>query len=278
MSKPIDKIAILHDMCGIGKAALTNIMPVISVMGIEACPIPTLILSTHTGGFGKPVIKYTEGFIEETIEHYRENEISFQGIFVGYLGNKENLNSAKNFIKKFKNENNLVVFDPICGDSGNLYSNFNDEYVKDLKEIIRFSNIITPNFTEACLLSGKKVKESISEEEIKDILKSLINLGARDIIVTSIPMKENEIGVLIYNSKINSFKVISHKKEIKSYPGTGDIFASVLIGSLIKGLSIEEASEKASDFVLECIKESNKYDYPSKEGVLLEKCLFKLVN
>ncbi|ATD58683.1 Putative Phosphomethylpyrimidine kinase type-1 [Clostridium chauvoei JF4335] len=265
-------------MCGIGKAALTNIMPVISVMGIEACPIPTLILSTHTGGFGKPVIKYTEGFIEETIEHYRENEISFQGIFVGYLGNKENLNSAKNFIKKFKNENNLVVFDPICGDSGNLYSNFNDEYVKDLKEIIRFSNIITPNFTEACLLSGKKVKESISEEEIKDILKSLINLGARDIIVTSIPMKENEIGVLIYNSKINSFKVISHKKEIKSYPGTGDIFASVLIGSLIKGLSIEEASEKASDFVLECIKESNKYDYPSKEGVLLEKCLFKLVN
>lgn len=277
MKKPINKIAILHDMCGIGKAALTNVMPVLSIMGIECCPIPTLILSTHTGGFGKPVIRYDVEFIEDSINHYKENNISFDGIFIGYLGSREILRSSKKFINSF-NKPKIILFDPICGDSGKLYSNFNEDYVKDLKDLIKLSDIITPNFTEACLLTNKQIKTTVTLEEIEEIAKDLVKLGAKNVIITSLPAKEGEIGIAIYRSDLDKLSIISHKKEKKSYPGTGDIFAAVLLGNIINGLSVEMSVEKASKFVLDCVRESNKYDYPTKEGVLLEKCLHKILN
>lgn len=278
MKKPVNKIAILHDLCGIGKAALTNIIPVMSIMGIEPCPIPTLVLSTHTGGFGKPVIKGIPGFIDETINHYEENNIKFKGIFVGYLGNLENIESAIDFILKFKAKDEIVLFDPICGDNGKLYSNFNKSYVDSLKSIIKISDIITPNFTEACYLTDIEQEDIKEKSDIKKICMELSKFGSNNIIITSVPNINNEeISLCFYNKDLDYFKIITHKKEIKSYPGTGDIFASVLLSNIINGKELEESVIKSSNFVVECIKESSKYDYDTKEGVLLERCLSKLL-
>lgn len=278
MKKPVNKIAIIHDLCGIGKVALTNIIPVLSIMGIEPCPIPTLVLSTHTGGFGIPIIKNIPGFIDETVKHYKDNNIKFKGIFVGYLGNEDNIISAINFIKNFKVENGIVLFDPICGDNGKLYSNFNKYYVDQLKCIIKLSDIITPNFTEACYLTNSLEKDIIEINDVKRLCIKLSKLGSENIIITSVPSDSiEEVSLAIYNSKTDYFNIITHKKEKKSYPGTGDIFASVLLAELTNGNDLEQSVIKASNFVVECIKESSKYDYDTKEGVLLEKCLKKLL-
>lgn len=268
--KPVKRVAVIHDLSGVGKAALTNILPVLSVMGIEACPIPTVILSTHTGGFGTPEIVKLPGFIDRCNDHYKKNNIEFNSIFIGYLGMKEEIESSIKFIKENKCSN--VFLDPIFGDHGKCYSNFNLDYVDSIKKIIPFSHLITPNYTEACFLSGEDYNENCTESKLKRMCNALTLLGAKKIVITSVPSEnDNLLGIGIYDG--DEFKVIYKEKLGKSYPGTGDIFASVLIGEILRGSSLYDASLYAHDFVSKCIEESSKYNYDTKEGVLLEKNL-----
>lgn len=272
--KPVKRVAVIHDLCGVGKAALTNIMPVLSVMGIEACPIPTMLLSTHTGGFGAPEIVKLPGFIDRCSKHYRENEIQFHSLFIGYLGSVENVDSSIEFIKAQKVAH--VIVDPIFGDNGKCYSNFNRDYVEKIKELIPFSTLITPNFTEASLLAGVEYWETCTNEKLKNICNELVKLGARSIIITSVPSEDSRlIGMAIYEK--GNLQLIYKERKNTSYPGTGDIFASVIIGEMIRGKNFYESAIYAHNFVSECIEESMKYDYPSKEGVLLERKLSLLL-
>ena len=272
--KPVNRVAVIHDLCGVGKAALTNIIPVLSVMGIEACPIPTIVLSTHTGGFGPPEIVKLPGFIDRCSRHYIQNEIEFHSLFIGYLGSAENVDSSIEFIKSQGIPH--VIIDPIFGDNGKCYSNFNREYVEKIKKLIPFSTLITPNFTEASLLAGMEYEEDCTNEKLKDICNELVKLGSSNIIITSVPSGDSGfIGMAIYEN--GKLEVIFKERKDVSYPGTGDIFTSVVIGSMMRGENIYESAIYAHDFVSECIEESMKYDYPSKEGVLLERKLSLLL-
>lgn len=272
--KPVKRVAVIHDLCGVGKAALTNIMPVLSVMGIEACPIPTMLLSTHTGGFGPPEIVNLPGFIDRCSKHYENIKIEFHSLFIGYLGSSENIDSSIEFIKAQKADH--VIVDPIFGDNGKCYSNFNKDYVEKIKELISFSTIITPNFTEASLLAGVEYGETCTPEKLKNICNELVKLGASSIIITSVPSEDSGlIGMAIYEK--NKLQVIHKERKNTSYPGTGDIFTSVLIGAILRETNLYESAIYAHDFVSKCIEESMKYDYPTKEGVLLERKLSLLV-
>lgn len=273
MKKPIKRLAVIHDLCGIGKAALTNIMPVLAVMEVEVCPIPTMILSTHTGGFGKPYMVKLDGYVSEAVNHYEKIDIEFDGIFIGYLGSKENIDDCLCMLKKYEEATPLVIVDPIFGDNGKYYSNFDESYSNNLKELIRYADVITPNYTEACLLSGISIKEKIDINELEKIIESLIKFGARNIVITSLPLGNNMIGTCIYNEKKKSIIINNSHRQEKSYPGTGDIFTSALSGYLLNGGEIEESTIKACGFVEKCMEVSSKYDYPAKEGVLLEMCL-----
>ena len=273
--KPVKRVAVIHDLCGVGKAALTNIMPVLSVMGIEVCPIPTMLLSTHTGGFGPPEIVKLLGYIDRCSKHYEKNKIEFHSLFIGYLGNAENIKSSIEFIKAQRAAN--VIVDPIFGDNGKCYSNFNRDYVEKIKKLISFSTIITPNFTEASLLADVEYGETCTDEKLKNICNELVKLGASSIIITSVPSRDSGlIGMAIYEK--GELKVIYKERKNTSYPGTGDIFTSVLIGAMLRGKNLYESAVYAHDFVSECIEESMKYDYPSREGVLLERKLSLLLD
>ncbi|MDO5517539.1 MAG: pyridoxamine kinase [Clostridium sp.] len=273
MKKPIKRLAVVHDLCGVGKAALTNIIPILSVMEIEVCPIPTMILSTHTGGFGKPEIVKLDNYMNNAFEHYNQLDMSFEGIFIGYLGSENNVNECLKFLRSYNRENSLVVIDPIFGDNGKYYSNFNSNYSEKIKEIIKYADVITPNYTEGCILGDEPVLEKVDIDDVKRLVNKISCLGADKIVITSLPLGESRIGTGIYNKEKNSIKIINSHKQEKSYPGTGDIFTSVLCGNLLKGIEIEKSSEIACAFVEKCMKISSEYDYPSKEGVLLEKCL-----
>lgn len=279
MNKPIKRTAVIHDLCGVGKAALTNVIPVLATMGIEVCPIPTIILSTHTGGFNKPAIVKLEGYISQAAKHYQEAGIDFDSIFIGYLGSNENIMETLNLLESTNRENSMIVFDPIFGDNGHYYSNFDKSYSDNLKKLGKYAYIMTPNFTEACILADEEITDEINEEELLRLSRKLHDLGCENIIITSVPLVDkNKIGTSIYDGKNDLIDLVVCDRLEKSYPGTGDIFTSVLIGSMLNGNTLKESIEKSCAFVEESIKESSKYDYPTKEGVLLEKVLKNLNN
>lgn len=266
--KPIKKIAVIHDICSVGKAALTNIIPILSVMGIEACPILTYLLSTHTGGYGKPVMCPFPNFMRDCADHYKRENIRFDAVLIGYLGTEEAIESAFYFMEQLSV--GKVILDPIFGDNGRLYSNFKEDYVEKLKRLISFSDVILPNYTEGCYLireRGEKI-----EKEWEELREGLLKLGAKNIVVTSIPGKKKEnIQIGYGNEKISKRK--EWKREEKSFHGTGDIFAAVFCGTYLQTGDLEKSVEEAHKFVSYCIKISSQYDYAEREGVLLEKCL-----
>ena len=273
MEKPIKRLAVIHDLCGVGKAALTNIIPILSVMEIEVCPIPTIILSTHTGGFGKPATMKLDNYINNAVNHYRELNINFEGIFIGYLGSIKNIDECLVLLKSYKKDDSIILIDPIFADNGHFYSNFNKDYSEKIKELIKFSDVITPNYTEACILCDEPILENVDKKEIERLVNKIKTFGGKDIIITSLPLKDNILGTGIYNEKKQSIEIIYSQKQERSYPGTGDIFTSVLLGYLLKGTEIEASTAKACQFVEKCMRVSSSYDYSPKEGILLEKCL-----
>lgn len=275
MKKPIKRALIIHSLCTIGKASLTNIIPIISIRGIEACPIPSFMLSSHLGGFD-PISKLdTENFIERSIESIRKNGINFDLTIIGYLGTIDKIIQTIDYLEN--NKEGIVILDTVFADNGRLYTGFSEEYVEYMRKLLKFSDVITPNFTEALYLIGKKDYdiENFNEKDIKDIILSLREMGAKNIIITSVPCKEDKIGIAVYDGKY--INILYHEKLSKSYPGTGDIFTGVLSTELLKGSNLLDATNKSADFVKECIKYSMQYDYNAKEGVLLEKQLYKLL-
>lgn len=273
MKKPINRVATIHDLCGIGKAALTNIMPVLATLGVEVCPIPTMILTSHTGGYNPSVLKL-DGYISRAMEHYKKINIDFKCIFIGYLGSNTCIEETLNLLKNIKKENSLIVLDPIFADNGRYYSNFDKSYSDELKKLIAYSNIITPNYTEACYLIEEEAKSDVNEDVLLKICRRLYKLGSKDIVITSVPMADKEeIGTAVYTGESDSLKIIVSNKLEKSYPGTGDVFTAVLIGMLLRNNSLLHSAQKACEFVEKCICESSKYDYPVKEGLMLERNL-----
>lgn len=273
MKKPIKRALVIHSLCSVGKASLTNIMPIMSIRGIEVCPIPSVVLSSHTGGFQDIAKLDSKNFIKEATKSLDENGIDFDLNFIGYLGS---IDKVKDTIEYLKGEvTGVTIVDTIFGDNYKLYSGFNLEYVEELKKLIKLSDVITPNFTEALYLTNREIKDNYTEDEIIDIIKDLKKIGAKNIIITSVPSDEDCIGIAVCDGDKTS--IIHHEKLEKSYGGTGDIFTAVLCTEILKGTNIMEAVNYSSLFVKECIKESMKYDYPSREGVLLEKQLYKLL-
>ncbi len=274
MKKPINRALVIHSLCSIGKASITNILPIMSIRGIEVCPIPTVVLSSHTGGF-KSIAKIdSKNFIKQSLESMNKNKINFDLTLIGYLGNKEKIEQVELFLKEKKD--GLVILDTIFGDNNTLYNGFNNDYVEKLKSLLKYSDLITPNFTEALYLTGRKEKDFLNfqEEDIKDILKDLRKIGAKNIVITSVPCND-KIGIAILEGE--NLSIIKHERLEKSYPGTGDIFTATLCTELLKKNTLEDGVKNSADFVKGCIEYSIKYDYETKEGVLLEKQLYKLL-
>ncbi|GAA0740020.1 pyridoxamine kinase [Clostridium oceanicum] len=277
MKLDLKKVAAIHDISGFGRASLTTVIPIISAMECQVCPVPTAVLSTHTGGFGKPKIVDLTDHIEEYISHWERLNLNFDCIYSGYLGSAYQIDIITNFIKRFKHKDTLVVIDPVMGDDFELYSNMGLDMVDKMRGFIKLADVITPNFTEACYILGKECVKPISEISIKNMLKSLSKFGPDIVIITSVPIKDNVVTTACYD-KINDKFYVIHKEKLKAnYPGTGDAFTSVIVGSLLKKYSIDKALKIATDFVEEGMKVSLKYDYPYKEGILLEKTIKEFI-
>ncbi|MGL5245932.1 MAG: pyridoxamine kinase, partial [Sarcina sp.] len=219
----LKKVVAIHDISCYGRAALATIIPILSIMKNQVCSLPTAVLSTHTAGFGKPAINNLTNFLYDTKEHWRELGLQFDCIYSGYLANHNQVDFVKNFINDFKQNNSLVVVDPVMADNGKLYMGMDENMVNKMRELIGYANIITPNITEACFLLNEEYKELFSEEDIKKFLIQLSDLGPEKVIITSVPsIKGNKfIDTVAYDRIEEKFIRITNKKIDAFYCGTG---------------------------------------------------------
>jgi len=279
MFNPIPRVAAIHDLSGFGRASLTVIIPILSTMGVQVCPLPTAVLSTHTGGFtGYRMVDLTDS-MESFIEHWEALNLSFDAVYSGFLGSPLQIDIVKNFIRRFskgeKSETPLVVVDPVMGDDGTLYGPIGEKMVKEMRQHITNAHIITPNFTEAAFLLDKEYSNSTTQQQIKDWILELSQRGPRIVIITSVPLSrhENVTSVVAYDQNDGRFWRVNCNFIPAYYPGTGDIFTSVVVGSILQGDSLPIALDRAVQFVSIAIRATFGHSYPKREGVLLEKVL-----
>lgn len=278
MESLVKKVAAIHDLSGYGRASLTTIIPILSNMKVQVCPVPTAILSTHTGGFeGYSFIDLTD-YMQEHINHWKRLDLEFDCIYSGFLGSPKQIEIVADFIDYFGKKSKFIVVDPVMGDNGKLYSTMDNEMVIGMRNLIKKADIITPNFTEVMYLLGKEYDKNIDIEKVKEYLKELSNMGPKIVIATSVPeVEENKMdkktSVVAYDRENDIFWRVSCRYIPASYPGTGDAYTSVVIGSLLQGDSLPMAIERGVQFITQCIMASYGFKYPKKEGVLLEKML-----
>ena len=285
--KAIKRVAALHDLSAFGRCALTVVIPALSAMGVQVLPVPTTLLSTHTGGFDGYYFRDMSDSIMPIAEHWEALGIVPDSIYTGFLSGEEQCDIIEEFIKKFKKADTLTLVDPVFADDGELYSSCTMGLVERMKHLCSLGDVIVPNITEACMLCGKEYKDTSVmqphelEEYISDLLFALAKFGAKRIAITGIVTDKNSnvatAGIDLSEKSIDRspFYVTLHRIG-GSYPGTGDLFASVLLGKLLAGADFPKAVAVASAFVRDVIAVSEKYNTPHREGVALEPCLYKL--
>ena len=270
------RVAAIHDLSGVGRCSLSVIFPTLSVMGIQVCAVPTALLSTHTNGFGDVVLKDMTDYIPEALKHYISAEIGFDCIYSGFLASKEQVGHCLEFMDSFKGA--LRVVDPVMGDGGKRYKTYDDSLCRRMSELVSAADIITPNLTEAAILLDIPYPTSpLTVGELKRILVKLAAKGPKTVVVTSVLLADGEICNAGYDSEHNAFWRVPYEMIPRSYPGTGDIFASILTGGILLGDSLPIAMTRATAFCEYAIKTTFGYGAPAREGVMLEKCLPMLV-
>lgn len=272
MSNFTKSVAAIHDLSGFGRCSLSVISPILSVMGIQTVAVPTAVLSTHTGGFGDVVLEDLTDYIEKALTHYQKIGISFDCIYTGFLGSKEQINHCLNFINTYKDA--LVVVDPVMGDNGRAYKTYTKEMCNSVVDLVRKADLITPNKTEMSILLKQDYSPApLTHQEAKSNLLKLSELGPSKVIVTGVELADMTISNIAYDRETNAFWRVICSYVPQNYPGTGDIFASIVVGSILDGDSLAIAMERATRFLELTIKTTYSYGSDPKEGVMLEKNL-----
>lgn len=277
MKNYVPKIAAIHDISGVGRCSMTVILPILSALGCQVCPLPTALLSNHS--------EYKEFFFYDFTKHMKEyfniwekNDAEFDCVYSGFLGSEKQINIILDIIKRVKSKSNaLVVVDPVMGDHGIVYKTYTDDMVKKMSQLVANADIITPNLTEVSILLNEKYSNvDISTETVKRYLKSLSDMGPDIIVITGIKTDLGEHINACYDRKQNKYWKIPFDNIGTRYPGTGDLFSSLFIGYLLNNNKLPESIELASKFVSEAVKTTYLAGAPHPEGVQFEKMMMKL--
>ena len=262
----IKKVAAINDMSGIGKCSLTVAIPILSALKTQCCPYPTAILSSQTG---YPKFTYLDltSQMKEYGETWKELNVNFDTIYSGFLGSIDQIDIVCDFIKN--NKGAYIIVDPVMGDGGNYNETIGDDICNKIKDLVKISNLVTPNLTEACLLTNNKYHTNYTLEEALSLAKQISNLGPNKVIITGIIIDDNIVNLSYDKEKNESFSY-SLKYNDKSYSGTGDIFTSIISGLITNGCDLKDSIKIASDFIFKCINYTSKYDIDPNDGVFFE--------
>ncbi len=272
------RIVTIQDISCFGKCSITVALPLVSAMGIECAIIPTSVLSTHTGGFEGFTFRDLSDDIPKIADHWQKYNIDFDAIYTGYLGSMEQINSVIDFISRFKKENTLVFVDPAMADKGKLYTGFDSDFPAHMARLCSKADIIVPNITEASFMLGVPYTEDYDQQYIKDMLKSLCGLGCKKAALTGISFEKGTQGAVFYDSESDKYYSYFTDHIPMHFHGTGDTFASVFVGGMVRGLSYEKALELAVDFTVRCIKDTVPFANEHKYGTMFENTIPYLID
>ena len=268
------KILTVQDISCVGQCSLTVALPIISACKIETCILPSAVLSTHTAGFKGFTFKDLTDEMPKIANHWKSENISFDAIYTGYLGSIQQIDYVKDMQKSLLKKGAKMIVDPAMADNGKLYSIFDMEFVKEMDTLCAKADIILPNITEACFLTGKEYKEEYDEEYIDDLLKALTNGRNYTVVLTGVGFKKGKTGVMVYRNGEKQY--YEHEKIAGGCHGTGDVYSSAFVGALLNGKTEYEAAVIAADFTLDCIK-NTVGDASHWYGVKFEPCLGGLI-
>lgn len=257
------RVAAINDLSGFGKCSLVADISILSSMGIEVCPVPTAVLTAQTG-FPSYYMHETEDMIGQSRKEWTQMGVHFDGILTGYMPDENVVSSVLDFTKSFVAKDTVLLVDPVMGDGGKPYPNYSEGMLEGIKELVSKADIITPNLTELYLLAGeapeKACETNVADnmEQISGLARSVMTGENQNVVVTGISSGQNELINLVVSSKEEH--VIGCRYNGRSYSGTGDLFAALLIGNILNGKRIEEAAFRSADFISRAISVTTEKD------------------
>lgn len=268
---PVPRIAAIHDLSCFGRCSLTIAAPVLSAMGCQCCPLPTALLSAHTGFSGNTFLDLTPE-MDAIAAHWDNMDLRFDTIYSGFLGSAAQTETVGRFFRRFKGTDTLVVLDPVMGDHGKAYRTCTPELCRGLGALAEQADVITPNLTEAAILLGRTYEE-IRAMDPRAVVEALSGSGRRSVVLTGHSATPELTGALCYDRETGRIEEVQTRREPRDFPGTGDLFASVLTGGLARGASLRQAASLAAEFVRASVARSVDVNATAAEGVEFEPLL-----
>ena len=271
------RIVSIQDISCLGKCSLTVALPIISAMGVECAILPTAVLSTHTMFQGFTCKDLTDQ-IGPIAAHWKKEKIHFDAIYTGYLASAEQADDVCRFFDTFKTEDNLIFVDPAMADNGKLYPAFGPDFPSQMAKVCAKADVIVPNLTEASLLTGMPYQTEYDEAYIKDVIGALAKLGPRYVAITGVSFEKGRLGVMSYDQKTGEYFTYFNEHLPVSFHGTGDVFASTVVGGLMNGLNLGQSLALAADYTVECIRLTTQTPEANWYGVEFERAIPYLVS
>ncbi|MFJ7936446.1 pyridoxamine kinase [Sporosarcina sp. NPDC096371] len=280
------KVAVIQDMSSFGKCSLTAAIPVLSVMGVQAVPLPTAILTAQTdypSFYCEDLTSKMDCFVDE----WSKLGASFDGIHTGFVTGREQIDNLFQFLNVFHSRETTLLVDPVMGDSGEGYKIFTSGLLDRMKELVKCADIITPNVTECCLLTGLSYEKLVSFQSVSDYIHALEEAGYQlqhatgaKVIITGVnppPAVPNKryVGNMYLDANRSLHSLLDYNGE--NYSGTGDLFASVIMGGHMRGQDSVESMKLAETFLAAAIEATSKQQIPSEAGVNFEQFLRMLL-
>lgn len=269
------KAAVFNDFSGFGRCSIAVSLPLLSALKVQCCAVPTAIFSNHTGFESFFVEDYTDRLNAYTTE-WKKLGLRFDAIASGFLGSTQQVSIVEKFIEDFRDENTTVVIDPVMGDYGKLYPTYKVETARQMKSLVRHADILTPNLTEACILTGEVYREKPDDEFLKRLCRKLSADGAKKIVITGL-VNDDYFRNFIYEAQ-KGFSEVCVKKSGLQRSGTGDVFSSIITACAVRKFDFTRSVEIAADFVAKAIKRSTELDIPTTDGVCFEEILSDLTS
>lgn len=271
------RVMAVHDLSGLGRSSLMAVTPVLSVMGVQVCPVPTAVLSTQTSGFADYTFVDLTDTMPAYLRHWQQLQMDFDCIYSGFLGSAQQIDIMAQALETFADDETLVVVDPVLGDDDALYDTMDQTMVERMGGLIGRADIITPNVTEVKLLLRLPLDRPLFAEDLPALLPRLAAQGPGSIVVTGVHKRDGGRCVCCYRQRGAQYEQIDYTQLPVSYPGTGDIFAAVLVGGLLQGRALPQSVRLAADFICSAVADAIQAGEPVRDGVQLEKNLYRLL-
>lgn len=274
----VPKIAAINDLSGVGRCSLTVILPILSALGCQVCPLPTALLSHHSEYKDFYFYDFTN-HIKEYYSFWQKNNEVFDCVYSGFLGSEKQIDIIIDIINDTKNKNNKakIIVDPVMGDSGVIYSTYTEQMINKMYKLVNNADIITPNLTEASILLEVKYEtNNITIETLKDYLKKLSNMGPNTVVITGIKITDSEHMNICYDKNKDKYWKVPYKHIDIRYPGTGDLFSALFLGYLFNKRELPEAVEDASKFISSAVSKTYEANTLRSEGAMFESIMEEL--